>query len=1163
MKSALLRKIMFASKHAFFMILVMTCGMQLTMANYSNGQSLSEVSITIKVENSTPVEVFTIIETKTQFRFGYDRKVAGLQQQLTLDHEKKSLAELLTEISKKTRLKFTRINNSISVSFLAQKEGEPAIREIEYKEKDLNGWVLDENGDPLPGATVRAKNYNNVGGITDADGYFSFTAPDDIKTLVISFTGYATMEVNIGNQTTFNVSLRPDETLLEEVVVIGYGTRKKEDMLGSVSKVTNKNFKDLSVTSIDQGLVGQMAGVNVVQESGEPGSNLSFRIRGLAAISASAEPLIVLDGTPLERGVSLASIDPNTVESVDVLKDAAAASIYGSRGSNGVVLITTKRGKAGKTQFTFNTYTGFQEISNKIDMLDAYGHARYIDESLRNDWIFNNPGQPVPNNPTVYGAPDFILPYLNNVPGLTNTDWQDAIFRTAPMSNFELSARGGSEKARYFVSGSYFVQEGVIVNTDFERFALRANLDVDLAPKVRLGVNLAPSYSDANRVNSGTASVNGFRAPPVTTALFVSPMFPAYLPNGEIATDAVITGAADVRSQSNLVSLAPYVNPLSLAVLNDNTREEYRLLASSFLEYDVIPDLTLKSQISTDILFREDNYFKPSTVGRRGITADSPNNEIFAEYDSRTITNWTFENTLTYNKQFEGGHRLNVLAGYTAQKVRTSTESITANNFPNDNVQTLNAGTVTDGSTFISEYSLISQLARVTYDFENKYSLMASVRRDGSSRFGSNNRYGVFPAVSVGYRISEESFFPKGNLVNDLKLRASWGKTGNFFIPNHGAVARLGEANYPLDGNITPGFRVRTAPNPNLTWENTSTVDIGFDLSLLDGKVSIVADYYKSKTDDLLFNLPVPGQSGFTSTLQNVGSMESNGIELAVNAVIQKGGFTWEPGVNFSRNRHEVTNLNLEDPIINDWYWLTEEGGVVGAFRGYKALGIFSSQEQIDNLPSRSNAQVGNSYIWEDANGDGVINGNDRTVTGNPHPDYSLNFTSRFSYKGFDASFIVQSVQGFDVFWNAARDRFLDQTLWTNKTVDYANNTYQSPENPGLYPMPFRGNQPDDEFYRDSSVNIFDGSFVRVKNITLGYTLPESWVEKVGFDRVRIYFSGNNLFTFTDYPGYDPESSNHAGAADSRPNGITPRPGRDLDSYPTNKNYTFGINVNF
>lgn len=1039
-----------------------------------------------------------------------------------------------------------------------------AFSQSSTQQNIVTGLVLDNGGLPLPGASIIEKGTSN-GTQTDFDGKFSLKVSRQDPTVVISYVGFVTQEIALKGNSDITITLEEDAAQLNEVVVIGYGTANKANVVTAIGSVKSKVLEDLPVTGIDQALVGQLAGVSVTQETGEPGSNLSFRIRGLTAVSTSSEPLIVLDGIPLDRGASLSNIDPNTVESVDILKDAAAAAIYGSRGSNGVVLITTKRGKSGKVQYSFNSFHGFQTPSNVIDLQDAYGQAKYINEALKNEYVYSNPSEPVPTDPTVYNFPAQLIPYLNNEPGLTNTDWQDEIFRNGILNNYELSARGGSDKARYYISGNYFNQEGVVISTDFERIALRSNIDVNLSDKLKLAVNLAPSYSFANRVNAGTSSINGFRAPVVSTAQYASPFFSAYLPNGDIASNSIIEGAADINAASTgQINLANYVNPIALAKLNSFTREEYRLLGSLALEYEIIKNMTFKTQISVDISRREDKFFKPSTVGARNIlSTDEENNEIFAEYDGLTSVNWTIENTLTYKKTFNDIHNFNVLLGYTAQKVHRETESISANNFPDDQVQTINAGVVTDASTFITEYSLLSQLARLTYDYDNTYFISASIRRDGGSRFGKNNRFGTFPAVGVAYRVSNEDFFPENKILTDLKIRGSWGRTGNWNIPTFGALARLGNTNYPLDGNIEPGLAISTSPNADLAWESTKTIDAGLDFSLFEGVLNSSIDYYSTKTDDLLFNLPVPAQSGYETTLQNVGSLKSNGIEISLNGIFKFGEFIWEPGVNYSRNRHEVVNLNLEDPSITDWTWRTEEGGVVGAFWGYNSLGLITSQEQIDNNPTRDNAQVGNSYLWEDANGDGLINGEDKTIIGNPYPEYTLNFTSRFAYKGFDASVIVQSVQNFDVFWNAGRDRFLDQTLWTPKTNDYAANTYNPDTGTGIYPQPFRSNQPDDEFYRDSSLNLFDGSFVRIRNITLGYSIPKKFLNKTGLDKVRVYLSSNNPFTFTNYPGYDPEASNHSSASDSRPNGVTPRPGRDLDTYPTTKNFTLGVNLNF
>lgn len=1133
----------------------------------ANSSYSQNARISLDLKNAKLQEVITEIQKQTEFVFFYSPEDVMEIKNLNVKVKEAKLQQVLEDCFKNTDLEYEIKHKAIVLKRVPKTNqgssgGEKTIEQPQ--KKTITGKVTDVGEIPLPGVSIVVKG-TTIGITSDRDGNYTLEIPDDAQILVFSFVGMKSREIIIGSQTQIDVTLEEETVGLDEVVAIGYGTRSKADISTAVSTVKSSTLKDIPVSGIDQALAGYLSGVNIVQESGAPGSNVSFRIRGLAAISASSEPLIVLDGIPLERGISLSSIDPNTVESVDVLKDAAAASIYGSRGSNGVVLITTKQGKTGDVEYSFNAYYGVQAPSKTIELQDAYGQANYINEALRNDYISQNPGVAVPTDPSLYGFPSELVPYLNGEAGLVNTDWQDEIFRNASMNNYELSARGGNDKVRFYVSGNYFNQEGIIISTDYKRLAFRSNIDVDLSEKLKLSVKLAPSYSKSDRVKGGTASVNSFEAPPVTTALFVSPFFPSHLPNGEIAVNSIIEGSAEIKAASgNKVSLAPYVNPVALAKLNDFDRKDYRLLGSISLEYKILKDLIFKTQVSTDYFQRKENFFKPSTVGRRGIVNTSPKNEIYGRYYGRSSLNWITENTLTYNKTINEDHHFNALLGYTAQKVIVESESIQANNFPNNNIQTLNAGIVTDGSTYITEYSLLSQIGRLMYDYKGKYYFSASIRRDGSSRFGKNNRFGIFPSLSVAYRVSREDFFPNNKVFSDIKLRGSWGETGNFFIPNHGALAKLSPANYPIGGSIQPGLAISSSPNSNLTWENTSTMDIGIDLSLFESKINIVADYYKSKTNDLLFNLPVPTQSGFKSTLQNVGSMESNGFEVSVNGFFEFGDFVWEPGVNFNRNRHEVTNLNLDDPVINDWYWRTEEGGVVGAFLGYNSLGTFTSQEQLDALPHHSKAKIG-SYIWEDANGDGKISSADKTITGDPYPDYALNFTSRFSYKGFDASLVVQSVQGFDVFWNAGRDRFLAQGLWSNHTVDYFENGYKSPENPGIYPAPASSgsNRPDNSYYRDSDITIFDGSYVRIKNITLGYSLPDSVTEKLGLKNLRVYVSSTNPFTFTDYPGFDPESSNHSSEGDSRPNGVTPRPGRDLDSYPTAKNIVFGVNVNF
>lgn len=1127
--------------------------------SFASSQKRTDSKINLIENNLTLVEIFNHITNSTSYNFTYGSYIKDKTQRFDINYENQTLESILIDLGELANFSFKVDENEIMISKKNEKVG---FSNTTYQNFEITGIVKDNLGIPIPDVNVSIKG-SKKGTVTDFDGKFSLVLPDGFAILEISYIGFKTVEIEVGNKTYFEITLQENDDQLDEVVLIGYGQVDRSNVVTSISSISSKDIKDLPVTSIDQALIGQVAGVNVVQESGVPGSNLSFRIRGLTAISTSAEPLIVLDGIPLDRGARLAAIDPNTVESIDVLKDAAAAAIYGSRGSNGVVLIKTKRGKAGVTSYSFNSFTGVQDAINVIDIQDAYGQARYINEALRNDYLFNNPTQPFPNDPTIYGFPEMLIPYLNNEPGLTNTNWQEEVLQNGIIQSYELSARGGNDKMRYFISGNYFDQEGIVISTDFERIALRSNIDVNLSDKLQLSLDLAPSYSQSNRVHDGISNINNFRAPVVSTAQYVSPFFEPYLPNGDIASDSVIEGSFAIRDASNnFINLAPYVNPIALAELNTLERREFRFLGSIALEYELIKDLKFRSQASIDFARQEDNFFKPSTLGRRGVPSYSEENEIFGEFDGLTGVNWVVENTMTYHKKFNH-HNFNFLGGYTAQKFKNKTESITSNNFPNDQVQTLNAGVVVNASTFISEFSLMSLLSRVTYDFKNTYYISASIRRDGSSRFGKNNRFGTFPAVGVAYRISNESFFPKNIFLSDAKMRASWGETGNFNIPNFGALARLGNTNYPFGNTVQPGLAITTSPNADLAWESTKTYDVGLDLGFLNNQINLTLDYYQTKTDDLLFNLPVPSQSGFERTLQNVGSLKSYGFEATLSANLRFGELIWQPNINFSRDRHEVVSLNIEDTGITDWYWRTEEGGIVGAFWGYNSLGLITSQEQIDNNPTIENAQVGNSYLWEDANGDGIINTDDKTIIGNPYPEYYLNFGSSFVFKNIDFSFMVQSVQNFDVFWNAGRDRFLDQTLWTPKTVFYAQNTYQSPENPGIYPRPYRTNQPDGDFYRDSNINLFDGSFVRIRNITLGYTFSNKLTEQIGVNNARVYFSTNNPFTFTNYPGYDPEASNHSSASDSRPNGITPRPGRDLDTYPTAKNFTLGINLTF
>ncbi len=1099
-----------------------------------DAQSLSDVKIHTKDQSLLLVDFFRYVEDNSSYQFIYSSDEIDPNKRVELRSGNYNLRSLLEKVSVENKLRFEKIKNTIIVT-QSENTAKPDVKEVPTR--SIYGKVTDEQGQSLPGATVLVKG-TAIGTTTDSKGEFALDVPDDAKTLLVSFIGFITQEASIEGKTEINITLKEDAAALDEVVVIGYGSQNREKVTGAISKVSSKDFKDQPINSLDQAMVGQMSGVDVVQVSGEPGANASFRIRGLSSISAGNEPLVVVDGMPVSYQSSLATINPNDIESIEVLKDASAASIYGSRGANGVVLITTKKGRPGKTRYSFNSFFGWQEVSNKVDMMDAYEYANYMNVAFRNNWIRENPGQPVPTNPLDYGVPEYAVPYVNGEQGLTNTDWQDEIYRIAPMQNYEITAQGGSKDMNFYISANYLNQEGIMLGTDFERVSFRTNLEINLSRKLKLGVNLMPSFSQANRISDDNYGNDGI----IITSLVAYPFFPAYNSDGTPA----------ISNQINAVNEAgfgaPVENPVALATMIDNTRQNYRLLGGTYLDYEIIKGLNYKVYLGGDLISQKDNYFRP---GELGVYRNAAPTIPVGEYTNQVSTNWILENTLTYNKTIFENHNFNLLLGYTAQKENIETGFISSTDFPSDDVQTLNAGAVTDASTYINEWSLLSQLARLTYDYKGKYLFNASIRRDGSSRFGDNNKYGVFPAVSAGYIISKEDFFPKNKYVSTVKVRASWGKSGNFFIPNYGAVSLLSFTDYPFGGEVNNGLSSSTAPNANLSWEKTDMTDIGLDLGLLDDKISLIADYFYSTTEDLLLNVPVPAQSGYTTSLQNIGKVENRGYELGINTNFTFGSLNWQGGFTYTASDNKVLELGPDQEHIRTWFFSTEVGGELGAYWGFRNLGVFISQEQIDNYGSVDGAEVGRSYRWQDTDGDGEITEDDKVYLGSFFPDFSFNISSRFNYKGIDLSFLIQSVQGHEIV-NITKNWTVDQGPWPNRISDL-NDYYRSPDNPGTYVYP--DTRRTDNNYRRSDLLIEDGSFVRIRNITLGYTLPSKWMERLPVERLRFYFTTNNPFTFTNYSGPNPEISSRNG------NALTP--GIDYGTYPLAKTYAFGVNVNF
>jgi len=1010
-------------------------------------------------------------------------------------------------------------------------------------EDEVSGIVTDENGEGLPGVNIVIKG-TAIGTITDVNGSYSLEASEQ-STLIFSYLGYQNQEITIGSQSIVDVQMTVDIETLSEVVVIGYGTQSKVKITGAISSVKAEVLKDVPFTDVSQALAGKLAGVQITQNTGAPGSTPGISIRGVATLTAGTSPLIVLDGLPLSESASIQSINPTDIASVEVLKDAAAAAIYGSRGSNGVILITTKKGETGKLQLAYNSYHGVQGVANKLDLLDGYGLATLLKESRDNVYVRLDPANhsaddsnDVRRNNTTNKEiliPNYIQPYLEGQKGLINTDWQDAIFRNATISNHEINASGGNESTTFFVSGNYFNQEGIIVGSDFKRYSTRVNLTTKFTDKFTFGINLTPSKSAQNRV------VEGWVDSPVSMGINSHPFFPVHDVDGSYSISKQVIEAA-------LYGLPDAENVVAISDITTNKREDTRLLGGAYLEYDIFENLTAKTYLGGYTLSSISNYFRPSFLGIYRAAAPS-----VAEGRSSTfrIDNIVNENTLHYNNRIKDKHNIDVLLGYTFQKENIERNSIRARGFPNDEIETINAASdIISASSSVTEWVLVSYLGRIQYDFEDKYLLSAAVRRDGSSRFGKKSKFGVFPSLSLGWIVDKENFFPKNSFISTLKIRGSWGITGNNQIGNFGSVALLGPANYSFNGSVANGLRPSSSPNDELSWEESSTTNVGLHASFFDDKLLFVADIYKTNTKGLLLKVPVPGHSGFEESLQNIGEIRNQGIESSLSYQTKIGDLEINSTANISFNRNKVMSLGPGQDRTISGRNITEVGKSVGAHYGYKVIGIFETQEQIDNSPKfRNTANIG-EYRFEDINEDGVINSDDRTSLGTYWPDYTWGMLNTFKYKGVDLSINIQGVEGVKV-----HDRMVSTVLyshqpWGNHTKDYVDNAWQSVDDPGIYAKPgSRSNT----LHRESDLFIDDASYIRVRNITLGYALAESLSKKIFVSNIRVYVSAKNPFTFTKFRGYNPEQS-----------GRSPlEPGVTLGNYPLERSVIFGINLNF
>lgn len=1020
-----------------------------------------------------------------------------------------------------------------------------------------------EDGEPLIGATISEKGTTN-GTTTDASGNFKLNISAN-ATVVVSFIGYISQEIAVGNRSTLNVTLKSDQQQLQDVVVVGYGTQRKKDLTGSIVNLTSKDLVPVpSATSVDQMMQGKVAGVQITQTSGAPGGNVNVVVRGISSITGGNSPLYVVDGYAIGTGGGgsdlssfasnsysasgiasssstnrinpLSIINPADIESIQVLKDASATAIYGSRGANGVIIITTKRGKIGKPTISFEHSTGVQELAKKLKLLTPRQYAEFVAEGRDNAWVFAGGKATDPNS--VRSTATQVKPEFRNPEQFANqgygTDWQDVIFRKGMVNNYQLSANGTSKDVSYYISGGYYTNKGIIIGSDFNKFTLRTNIDAHLTERLKIGASFSGAYSYGNFARAeGHLQYRGL----ISAALASDPTIPVYNPDG--------TPYSEFSSPTGI----PVENPVVIAAEFSDKRNNSNVFTNNYIQYELAPGLVLKTSVGVNYSNNVTRLWKSSKVG----LATSRTGQATAGSTEIKSMNWLNENTINYRHKF-GQHDVDALAGYTVQKNSDEILQAGATGFSTDYVPYLAAGTVSSGTNYISEWAMMSWLARVNYTYAGKYLLTATIRQDGSSRFGAKNRWGTFPSVSLAYRLSDEAFMKSAGFISDLKLRASYGIAGNNLIPNYATQGLLSVSRTVANGQIVPGIVPSSLANDMLTWELSRQTNLGLDLSLFQNRLSFTFDAYRAYKKDLLLNVTLPAASGFSSSVQNIGEVENKGLELTINSQnIAKGPFQWSTDFNISWNRNKVLALNSAAArIVTSDYQVAQVGYPISSFRLLNILGIFQTQEEVNNSPKQNpNVQPGD-YRYQDVDGNGTVNTSDKTIVGSPWPKFTWGLGNRFSYRNFSLSVSLNGSYGNQIYFQGGEVSLNDAGV-QNQLAAIADR-WHSPSNPGagLYTRAIR-NDYAFGFSAGTTKYLFDGSYTRIRDVNLSYSFPANVIGKLKLQALSVYADVTNLYTFTNYPGYDPEGS--TGGDNLAKSGV------DFFSYPNPRTYTLGLRI--
>lgn len=1004
------------------------------------------------------------------------------------------------------------------------------IASLAQQSLTVTGKVTMANGSPVAKASVREKNTTN-GTTTDAEGNFSIAVPSN-AILVFSYVGLIEKEVPVNGSPTLSVTLEAGGNDLDQVVVVGYGSRRKRDITAAISQINVTEIGEMPARTPTQLLQGQAPGVVVKQKDGRPGAEMEVRVRGIGSIGANSEPLYVIDGLPV--GTILGpNYNPNDIESITVLKDAASTAIYGARGSNGVVLITTKSAKEGKLNLNLTLDYGIQSVpdSRKVKMLNGVDFAQF----LKDVWM-DKVRYFQKREPSIDEVPEgFRYPEQTKY----STNWFDEILHNnAPYSDVNLTLSSGKGAVATLLSLGYYKEQGVIKKTDYERFSVRSNTKAKVTEVISLGWNIAISHTRQHVANTdGRDNLVG-------SSLIMDPREPVYNEDGTLRP---YIGGKD--------GVFAWPNPVFVLENVSRTRQTTDIITNGYAELTILKGLKFRSSLSARISQQNNKDFVPSTIGL-GLSGGAPPRIATLEQSSPQSINYSADQLLTYALAIGSDHKLDFLAGFTSQEEKVKNLVGTGNTFPNDLTPFLGSALLKSSGSSEAGWSLLAYIGRVNYSFRDRYLFSASFRREGSSRFGENNKYGNFPAASVGWRISDEPFMPQLKWLSDLKLRASWGVTGNNNIGDYSSLAFLNGSNYVVNNNVVSGMVVSNLANPALKWEKSNQLDLGMDLSLFNNKVILTAEYYRKITNDMLLPIKIPAVSGFTSALSNIGKVENKGVELAVDYRQRFGKFTLRNSFNISFNRNKILAINGPNDALYyggfyGGYNVQKVGRPIGMMYGYKKLGIFNTQEEIDKSPKQDGVIPGGMKFWDaDGNGEVTYDTKDMVEIGNPNPKFTWGYTIAADYKNFDINILFVGAHDFDVYRTIETSTMNMDGVFN--VLEKAKDRWRSAENPGANPgdLHQQGGTNYFKWSRESSNHyVYDASFIWVKNVSLGYNLPK--IKQL--NSVRVYASVNNLWLISKYPGNNPEVSQRSGIEN----------GNDDEAYPVPRTFAIGASINF